>query len=139
MTSRREHPTNSTGALPARSVNRSTPREAECAPEAEGGARCDEPYLDGLFTYCLSVMCEHEAAIAAVGEALALAGRQRSRGRAPAAPEAHRPWLYALARWACSRRLVEQKARERAVVAEGRGPHGRLRSGGTRPGPATET
>ncbi|GAA2606997.1 hypothetical protein GCM10009863_20590 [Streptomyces axinellae] len=115
-------------------MSRSTPREAECAPEAEdapeaAGAsapeaesitRCDEPYLDGLFTYCLSVMCEHEAAIAAVGETLALAERQRSRGRAPAAAEAHRPWLYALARWACSRRLSEQRARERAS-----GPHGR--------------
>lgn len=106
MTSRREHPTNSTGAPPAHPVNRPTHRE------------CDDPYLNGLFTYCLSVMCAHEPAVEALGEALALADRQRGRGRAPHDPEARRPWLYALARWACSRRLAEQRERERELVAD---------------------
>lgn len=69
-----------------------------------------DPYLDGLFTYCLSVMCEHEAATAALGEALAAAERQRERGRRPSDRSLHRPWLYALARWACLRRLTEQRA-----------------------------
>ncbi|WP_277439480.1 hypothetical protein [Streptomyces sp. SPB162] len=62
-----------------------------------------EPYLDGLFTYCLSVLCEHDAAAAALGEVLALAERQRGRLRDAGL---RRPWLYALARWSCRRRLA---------------------------------
>jgi DNA-directed RNA polymerase specialized sigma24 family protein len=62
-----------------------------------------EPYLDGLFTYCLSILCEHDAAAAALGDVLALAERQRARLRDPLL---RRPWLYALARWACLRRLA---------------------------------
>lgn len=61
-----------------------------------------EPYLDGLFTYCLSVLCEHDAAAAALGDVLAMAERQRARLRNA---ELRRPWLYALARWACLHRL----------------------------------
>lgn len=79
-----------------------------------------EPYLDGLFTYCLSVLCEHDAAAAALGEALALAERQRARLREPAL---RRPWLYALARWACLRRLAEGPVaapRAAPAVAEAR-------------------
>ncbi|WP_461019595.1 BACON domain-containing protein [Streptomyces daliensis] len=74
-----------------------------------GGPERYEPYLDGLFTYCLSVMCEHDTATAALGEALALAERQHERGRTPSDHALHRPWLYALARWACLRRLTEQR------------------------------
>jgi DNA-directed RNA polymerase specialized sigma24 family protein len=62
-----------------------------------------EPYLDGLFTYCLAIVGEHDAACSAVGEVLALAERQRVRLRDPAL---RRPWLYALARWVCPRRLA---------------------------------
>lgn len=62
------------------------------------------PYLDGLFTYCLSVLCDHDSAIAALGDALAVAdrnhGRLQDRTR-------RRSWLYALARWACLRRLAQ--------------------------------
>ncbi len=79
-----------------------------------------EPYLDGLFTYCLSVLCEHDAAAAALGEALALAERQRVRLRDPAL---RRSWLYALARWACRRRLAEGPVavpRAAPAVAEAR-------------------
>lgn len=71
-----------------------------------------EPYLDGLFTYCLSVMCEHDAAVSAVGETLVIAERQHERDRAPSRRTLHRPWLYALARWVCLRRLAEQSSRE---------------------------
>lgn len=78
-----------------------------------------EPYLDGLFTYCLSVLCDHEAATTALGDVLALAER---RGRqAPEAPGDRRAWLYALARWACLRKLAEAKQKRLSSHAAGRG------------------
>ncbi|NEA74585.1 hypothetical protein [Streptomyces sp. SID13588] len=81
-----------------------------------------EPYLDGLFTYCLSVLCEHDAAAAALGEVLALAERQRGRLREAGL---RRPWLYALARWSCRRRLAAGRPdlprMSEAVAAERRG------------------
>jgi DNA-directed RNA polymerase specialized sigma24 family protein len=80
-----------------------------------------EPYLDGLFTYCLSILCEHDAAAGALGEVLALAERQRSRLRDP---DLRRPWLYAFARWCCLRRLgagtPQAPARAATSVAEQR-------------------
>ncbi|WP_030251420.1 MULTISPECIES: BACON domain-containing protein [unclassified Streptomyces] len=77
-----------------------------------------EPYLDGLFTYCLSVLCDHDAATAALGDALALAER---RGRhVPDAPADRRAWLYALARWACLRKLAEAKQKRTSSHAAGR-------------------
>ncbi|PJE96278.1 hypothetical protein CUT44_17230 [Streptomyces carminius] len=99
---RREHPTHTTGAHRAhRGTHRAAPRPGESPdPGTE--------HLDGLFTYCLSVMCEHEAAVTALGEALAVADRRRRRGRAPADTALHRAWLYSLARWACLRRLAER-------------------------------
>ncbi|MGW3297471.1 BACON domain-containing protein [Streptomyces xiamenensis] len=72
-------------------------------------AAYEDAHLDGLFTYCLSIMCEHDTATAALGEALALARRQHDRGRRPAAPGQSRAWLYALARWTCLRRLAVQR------------------------------
>ncbi|MYS92040.1 MULTISPECIES: BACON domain-containing protein [Streptomyces] len=77
-----------------------------------------EPYLDGLFTYCLSVLCDHDAATAALGDALALAER-RAR-HAPDAPADRRAWLYALARWACLRKLAEAKQKRQSSHAAGR-------------------
>ncbi|AWK10491.1 hypothetical protein DDQ41_18080 [Streptomyces spongiicola] len=74
-----------------------------------------EPYLDGLFTYCLSVLCDHGAATAALGEVLAAA--ERHHGRGPADEEHRKAWLYALARWACLRRLREQRRRRRGPGA----------------------
>ncbi|MDJ0384905.1 hypothetical protein [Streptomyces sp. G-G2] len=65
-----------------------------------------EPYLDGLFTYCLSVLCDHDSATEVLGEVLAVA--ERHPGRCPDESE-RRAWLYALARWACLRRLAEQR------------------------------
>ncbi len=103
------------------------------------------------------MLCDHDAATVALGDALAVAERRRQRGRAagftakdggaaparemtvpspmapPMAPELsvppgrarapghakrspstdlglRRPWLYALARWACLRALAESRA-----------------------------
>ncbi|MFC8454916.1 sigma-70 family RNA polymerase sigma factor [Kitasatospora sp. NPDC057223] len=58
--------------------------------------------LDGLFTYCLSVLCEHEAAAAAVREVGELALRHGGR---LAEPGLVRAWLYSLARYSCLHRL----------------------------------
>jgi len=75
-----------------------------------------EPYLDGLFTYCLSVLCDHDASTAALGDVLALAER---RGGPDAAGD-RRSWLYALARWACLRKLAEAKQKRQVTHAAGR-------------------
>lgn len=87
-----------------------------------------EPYLDGLFTYCLSVLCDHDTATAALGDVLALAERRGQ--RVPEAAADRRPWLYALARWACLRKLAEAKQKRQGSHAAGRtGTH---RQPGTR-------
>ncbi|MEU7556081.1 hypothetical protein AB0B01_27755 [Streptomyces sp. NPDC044571] len=65
-----------------------------------------EPYLDGLFTYCLSVLCDHDTATEVLADVLAVA--ERHPGRCPD-EGGRRAWLYALARWACLRRLAEQR------------------------------
>nr|WP_053755399.1 sigma-70 family RNA polymerase sigma factor [Streptomyces sp. MMG1533] len=75
-----------------------------------------EPYLDGLFTYCLSVLCEHDTATEALGDVLALADKRRG----PDAAGDRRAWLYALARWACLRKLTEAKQKRQATHAAGR-------------------
>ncbi|UED85639.1 BACON domain-containing protein [Streptomyces profundus] len=106
MTSCRAQPS----PLARRSPQHATARGQVSRRAARPAAYADAS-LDGLFTYCLSIMCEHDAAIAALGEALALAERQHERGRRPGAPELARPWLYALARWCCLRRLALQRER----------------------------
>ncbi|MGW3358139.1 BACON domain-containing protein [Streptomyces bungoensis] len=90
-----------------------------------------EPYLDGLFTYCLSVLCDHDAATAALGDVLALAERRGQ--RAPGTAD-RRAWLYALARWACLRGLAEAKQKRQATHAAGRAAGGGAAKG---PGRAT--
>ncbi|TQF04828.1 hypothetical protein E6W39_24620 [Kitasatospora acidiphila] len=60
--------------------------------------------LDGLYTYCLSVLCERPAAVAAVLEVRELA---RGGGAGRIDPALHRAWLYSAARYACVRRLSE--------------------------------
>lgn len=100
-----------------------------------------EPYLDGLFTYCLSVLCDHDAATAALGDVLALAERRGHRG--PESAEDRRAWLYALARWACLRKLAEAKQKRQATHAAGRSgterrPGAEERSGTERPSGAEE-
>ncbi|MEU6918260.1 BACON domain-containing protein [Streptomyces olindensis] len=94
-----------------------------------------EPYLDGLFTYCLSVLCDHDAATAALGDVLALAER---RGRhVPEAPADRRAWLYALARWACLRKLAEAKQKRQSSHAAGRSDRQRADRQAA-PGPSEE-
>lgn len=110
MSSRSEHSTHATGAHRAQ---RRAPRVTTTRPQRPPARY--EPYLDGLFTYCLSVLCEHDAAAVTLGDVLAVAerrlGRGRGRGRAEAEEEPSRPWLYAVARWACLRKLAELRER----------------------------
>ncbi|MER7150071.1 sigma-70 family RNA polymerase sigma factor, partial [Streptomyces lydicus] len=114
MSSRPEHPRHSTGAHRSRGDDRrlSRSRPAERPDPGAAGDHDDgyEPYLDGLFTYCLSVLCDHDAATAVLGEVLALAERHHT--RCPADPARHRSWFYALARWACLRRLAERAGQD---------------------------
>ncbi|WP_220450191.1 BACON domain-containing protein [Streptomyces alboniger] len=130
MSSRPETSANATGAHRAHrdARQRVVPRQA---PRTTPPARY-EPCLDGLFTYCLSVLCDHDAATAALGDVLHLAERRGSRG--PEADGELRPWLYALARWVCLRRLAEAKRnRQGAHAARGAGGRrgaGRGRGGG---------
>lgn len=76
-----------------------------------------EPHLDGIFTYCLSVLCEHDEATAALADVLVMAERNRSRLRDRGLVRA---WLYALARHACLRRLSERTTSRRSGRAGGR-------------------
>ncbi|MBB4898340.1 BACON domain-containing protein [Streptomyces griseomycini] len=95
-----------------------------------------EPYLDGLFTYCLSVLCDHDEAVAALADVLVLAER---RGRhVPDAPEECRAWLYALARWACLRKLAEAKQKRQATHAAGRADRRRKARTATAPAVSEE-
>ncbi|GAA1507749.1 hypothetical protein GCM10009730_09560 [Streptomyces albidochromogenes] len=104
--SRLEPPTHTTGAHRARS------RAPRPAPAQAPPARY-EPYLDGLFTYCLSVLCDHDAATAVLGDVLAISERQQA--RCPSREAERKAWLYALARWACRRRVAEQKRRRQGA------------------------
>ncbi|MFD8255537.1 BACON domain-containing protein [Streptomyces werraensis] len=92
-------------------------RAAARTPDRRPAARY-EPHLDGLFTYCLSVLCDHDAATAALADALHLAER-RDR-HVPDELGNLRAWLYALARWACLRKLAEARQRRQAAHAGGR-------------------
>ncbi|MEU6097590.1 hypothetical protein [Streptomyces sp. NPDC047079] len=125
MSSRPETSTHATGARPARKDARergSVPRGANTRTTAPSPPARYEPYLDGLFTYCLSVLCDHGTATAALGDALAFAERRGTRG--PMAPGDRRAWLYALARWSCLRKLAEARNRRQAGHAAGRDrPH----------------
>ncbi|MER7699898.1 hypothetical protein [Streptomyces sp. NPDC096095] len=98
MSSRLEIPTHTTGAHRAH-------RRVPNAPAQRPPVRY-EPYLDGLFTYCLSVLCDHDAATDALGAVLSIADRQDA--REPTAEEERQSWLYALARWTCRRVLTER-------------------------------
>ncbi|MFJ8668672.1 hypothetical protein [Streptomyces sp. NPDC093600] len=112
--SRLEPPTHTTGAHRAH-------RRAPSHSAADPGSRTRgqhpparyEAYLDGLFTYCLSVLCDHDTATAVLGDVLAVA--ERHRGRCPSDEEGRTAWLYALARWACLRSLAEQRRHRRGA------------------------
>ncbi|MER7714222.1 hypothetical protein ABTX83_27315 [Streptomyces werraensis] len=92
-------------------------RAAARTPDRRPAARY-EPHVDGLFTYCLSVLCDHDAATAALADALHLAER-RDR-HVPDELGSLRAWLYALARWACLRKLAEARRKGQAAHAGGR-------------------
>ncbi|MEU3145969.1 hypothetical protein [Streptomyces sp. NPDC006999] len=110
-----EIPTRTTGA---HRTHREVRDRGAARALAHRPSTCHEPYLDGLFTYCLSVLCDHDAATAALADALTLAER---RGRhVPEAPGDRRAWLYALARWACLRKLAEARQRRQATPVVGR-------------------
>ncbi|MEV7683697.1 hypothetical protein AB0O64_34955 [Streptomyces sp. NPDC088341] len=79
-----------------------------------------EPYLDGLFTYCLSVLCDHDEATEALGDTLSIAERQYA--RCPSDAGERKAWLYALARWACQRKLTEQRRNRPGAHAAQRTP-----------------
>ncbi|WP_306318629.1 MULTISPECIES: hypothetical protein [unclassified Streptomyces] len=116
MSSRPETPTQTTGAHRAHrpGARRQGPRTAPQRPPARY-----ESCLDGLFTYCLSVLCDHDDATAALGDALALAERRGSRTPSGDSPAERRAWLYALARWSCLRRLAEANRRRASDRQEG--------------------
>ncbi|MEU6277229.1 hypothetical protein ABZ871_33250 [Streptomyces populi] len=128
MSSSPETSTHTTGARRAHGAARkraAAPRGTTSRALVQRPPARYEPYLDGLFTYCLSVLCDHDAATAALGDALALAERRGPRG--PEAAGDRRAWLYALARWACLRKLTEARRRRQAAHASAR--HTPRRSG----------
>ncbi|WP_221763152.1 BACON domain-containing protein, partial [Streptomyces sp. WAC 04229] len=118
MRSSPETTTRTTGAHRAHreARDRAAARSLAQRPPARHAAY--DAYLDGLFTYCLSVLCDHTAATAALGDVLALAQRRGNRG--PGSAQDRRAWLYALARWACLRRLTEAKQKRQSSHAAGR-------------------
>lgn len=121
MSSRPDTSTHASGAHPARRDARKrggAPHGANTRTSAQHPPARYDPYLDGLFTYCLSVLCDHGAATAALGDVLALAERRGTRG--PQTPDDRRAWLYALARWSCLRRLTEARRSRQAGHAAGR-------------------
>lgn len=115
MSSRTDYPTQTTGAPRA---HRSTPDTPETLPPAPPERY--EAYVDGLFTYCLSVLCDHDSAIGALGDVLALAERRSA--RLPAEPAERKAWLYALARWVCLRELALARREKQGAHAAGERP-----------------
>ncbi|MFJ4617243.1 hypothetical protein [Streptomyces sp. NPDC088812] len=115
MSSSPEIPTRTIGAHRA---NREARDRAAARTVAHRPPARYEPYLDGLFTYCLSVLCDHDTATAALADALTLAERRGQ--RVPEAAGDRRAWLYALARWACLRKLAETKQKRQGTHAAGR-------------------
>ncbi|MGW1878923.1 BACON domain-containing protein [Streptomyces sp. NPDC001975] len=118
MSSSPETSTRMTGAHRAHRGARAARDRTAARALAQWPSARYEPYLDGLFTYCLSVLCDHDAATTALGDVLALAERRGQ--RVPEAAKDRRAWLYALARWACLRGLAEAKQKRQATHAAGR-------------------
>ncbi|MFF4869950.1 hypothetical protein [Streptomyces sp. NPDC000961] len=106
--SRLETPARTTGAHRAHRATDQGPRTLGRRPPARY-----EAALDGLFTYCLSVLCDHDTATAVLGDVLAVA--ERHHGRCPSDEDGRTAWLYALARWACLRSLGEQRRKRQGA------------------------
>ncbi|GHF76102.1 hypothetical protein [Streptomyces thermodiastaticus] len=128
-TSSPETSTRTTGARRAHREARD--RAAACPP-----LPC-EPYLDGLFTYCLSVLCDHDEAVTALADALVIAERRGRRRPGPGAT-GRRAWLYALARWSCLRILAGHRRARGAAHPLGRHGGDRAARPGDRPAPVPE-
>ncbi|CAL9506045.1 hypothetical protein SUDANB120_03544 [Streptomyces sp. enrichment culture] len=109
-----ESPARRSGAQRAHGRTPPEGREGEQAPPFR-----HEPYLDGLFTYCLSVLCDHDTATDVLADVLAVA--ERHPGRCPDESD-RRAWLYALARWACLRRLAERQGSRHGAHSARRTP-----------------
>ncbi|GAA2262126.1 hypothetical protein GCM10010232_62090 [Streptomyces amakusaensis] len=110
----------------AHAIGAHRPRRRAPQPSPQQRPGRYEPYLDGLFTYCLSLVRDHDTAAALLGDVLAVADRRRGRG--PAHEPGRKAWLYALARWACLRRLAEQRrARQGAHTGRPAAPEERPR------------
>ncbi|MEU9554853.1 BACON domain-containing protein [Streptomyces fumanus] len=118
MSSSPQTTTRTTGAHRAHRAHREARDRAAARTVAQWPLARYEPYLDGLFTYCLSVLCDHDTATAALGDVLRLAERRGH--RCPENPADLRAWLYALARWACLRKLTEVKRKRQGTHAAGR-------------------
>ncbi|MFE6105222.1 hypothetical protein ACFVQ4_35485 [Streptomyces laurentii] len=132
--SRLDHSTWSTGGTGGTGGDSRAPGRQ---PARYGPAERYDAYLDGLFTYCLSVLCDHDTATAVLGDVLALA--ERHQGRCPADESGRRAWLYALARWTCLRVLGEQRRARRTRRGAGAGAHtGRPSHASVAPAPLTE-
>ncbi|MFJ8660992.1 hypothetical protein [Streptomyces sp. NPDC093795] len=106
--SRLDSPARTTGAHRAHPAADEGPRALGRKPPARY-----EAALDGLFTYCLSVLCDHDTATAVLGDVLAVA--ERHHGRCPSDEDGRTAWLYALARWACLRSLGEQRRKRQGA------------------------
>ncbi|GAB3166930.1 hypothetical protein GCM10027162_02240 [Streptomyces incanus] len=133
MSSGPEIPTRTTGAHRA---HREVRDRGAARTLAHRPPTCYEPCLDGLFTYCLSVLCDHDVATAALADVLTLAER---RGRhVPDASGDRRAWLYALARWACLRKLAEARQKRQVTRAAGRAARQRAARAATAPAVSEE-
>ncbi|MFD4789513.1 hypothetical protein ACFWN1_21130 [Streptomyces sp. NPDC058459] len=118
MSSTPDTTTRTTGAHRAHRAHREARDLSAARNIAQRASSRHEAYLDGLFTYCLSVLCDHDAATAALGEVLVIAERRGRRD--PQTPGDRRAWLYALARWACLRGLARARQQRQAGHAAGR-------------------
>ncbi|MGV9785972.1 hypothetical protein [Streptomyces sp. NPDC003435] len=126
MSSTPDTTTRTTGAHRAQRAHREARDRSAARNIAQRASTRHEAYLDGLFTYCLSVLCDHDAATAALGEVLVIAERRGRRD--PQTPGDRRAWLYALARWACLRGLAQARRTRQAT-------HAASRSGPAAPAP----
>ncbi|MFF0385537.1 hypothetical protein [Streptomyces sp. NPDC004286] len=122
MSSTPDTTTRTTGAHRAQRAHREARDRSAARNIAQRASTRHEAYLDGLFTYCLSVLCDHDAATAALGEVLVIAERRGRRD--PQTPGDRRAWLYALARWACLRGLAQARRTRQATHAAGRSAPG---------------
>ncbi|WP_030199794.1 hypothetical protein [Streptomyces sp. NRRL S-87] len=112
--------TRSSQAQPTRSTGAHRAHGRVCRTPDERPPSRHEVHLDGLFTYCLSVMCDHDAATEALGDVLVVAERHAGRRSADAGED--RAWLYALARWACLRKLATQRRARQGAHSSRRAP-----------------